>query len=367
MTEQNDSDVESVVNLEETLPMKATQQILGKACKRMRLSCNGAKAVLVERLSKVGVTTKEEVGQLAHKFDTDGQIAPAESSVASTVRTRQPTWTPHEMARLAHVLEDPRNFVAFQRLQKKPESRAEIEERHDPWSVEFVQSFNSDEFLPERPQPYDGVTQQLLDSFDPNDHPYERTAEALRSKWANLRSRFTICSRNYEKSGQGESDVFPDFARGDPIISYLHCVFKNSPTLDLVVREVGAGNRAESEIDGSSWSDRTSLIPNTHSQSNAKKRKGISDAGLEKIADSLSKPIEIKLSMVTENNSEDEIRNEKRQKVVSNDLLRSLMDLERDLVRRSDEATTEGDTDFFIVLQNRLRRVRTRIDNVLDE
>lgn len=70
----------------------------------MRLSCNGAKAVLIERLSKVGVNTREEVEQLAHKFDTDGQIAPAESSVANTVRTRQPTWTTHKMARLSHVL-----------------------------------------------------------------------------------------------------------------------------------------------------------------------------------------------------------------------------------------------------------------------
>lgn len=43
------------------------------------------------------------------------------------------------------------------------------------------------------------------------------------------------------------------------------------------------------------------------------------------------------------------------------------MDLEQELVRRSDAATIKGDEDLIHVLQNRLSRVRERIDAALDE
>lgn len=43
----------------------------------MRLSSNGTKAVLVDRLENLGIETKQEVDIQAHKFDTEGHIKQA--------------------------------------------------------------------------------------------------------------------------------------------------------------------------------------------------------------------------------------------------------------------------------------------------
>lgn len=58
--------------------------------------------------------------------------------------------------------------------------------------------------------------------LDPKSHG--RTTDAMQNKWATLRPIFTVAVRNYEKSGQSESDVFPEFASDDPITSYIFCV-----------------------------------------------------------------------------------------------------------------------------------------------
>lgn len=138
----------------------------------MRLSFSSEKAIFVEQLENVRVKTRDEVKDLAHKFDSEGQATTAEITVATFVRMLQPTRTPHELARLAHVLEDLRHLLALQCLHKKLNPRALMEEeRHDPWSAEFVQFFNSDEYLPKRPDSCNAVTRQLLDAFDHIDHP----------------------------------------------------------------------------------------------------------------------------------------------------------------------------------------------------
>lgn len=76
---------------EESCLMKATQQIFQNVCKRMRLSCNGTKAVIVQRLENMGAKTRQEAEQLAHKFNSEGPIPAVESFVATSVRTREPT------------------------------------------------------------------------------------------------------------------------------------------------------------------------------------------------------------------------------------------------------------------------------------
>lgn len=364
MAEINNEEV--IKPSENSLPIKATQHLLAKACKRIRSSSNGTKAVLVDRLAKAGVTTREEIEVLAHKWDIEGQVQDDESTTISA-RVRQAQWTPNEVVRLAHVLEDPRNFIAFRKLHQQRDTRADIEERHDPWSVEFVESFNSRDYVPERPDICDGVTQQMLDAYDPNDHPHERSAEALRSKWATLRARYTICERNFEKSGQGESDVFPDFAKGNPVMSYIHCLFKESPALEMVIREIGVGRRAESEIGGSSTSDRTEQLEKKEPQSSPKKRKGMTDEGLEKVAESLAKPVEVKITFARDESEDENGQDSRRSKLISNDILGSLMDLEKDIVRRYQEARNNGDEDLYVLLHNRLTRVQARIEAALDD
>lgn len=100
-------------------------------------------------------------------------------------------------------------------------------------------------------------------------HSHHQTGEALNSKWAFLRWKFTVCSRNYSKSGQHEYEVFPDFSQGQTIMSYMHCAFKNLPTLDMVLREVGDGIRAKYGLGGSNTveqtaSDRNNILSGEH-------------------------------------------------------------------------------------------------------
>ena len=69
---------------------------------------------------------------------------------------------------------------------------------------------------------------------------------------------------NFEASGQGDSDVFPNFTRGDDVLSYMHCVFYGHPSLEAVVRALPSDAQLESGIEKSvpsfnfrdSWSSR---------------------------------------------------------------------------------------------------------------
>jgi hypothetical protein len=56
------------------------------------------------------------------------------------------------------------------RLSTSPESQAELgKAHHDPWSVDFADTFNNPLFLTNSPDPVDGVTKDLIEQFDPWD------------------------------------------------------------------------------------------------------------------------------------------------------------------------------------------------------
>jgi hypothetical protein len=161
------------------------------------------------------------------------------------------------------VLADPRHTTAIAALYQRPESRAELEKaRHDPWSIDFADTFNDDLFLPVTPDPVDGVTKDLIEQFDRCDHPHIRNGEALRSRWRFLHGMYTVCRNNCETSGQGDSDVFSSFAEGMPLVSYMHCVCSNSPSLDFVVRKIPNGGTAEGGLGCDSRADRTACCAN---------------------------------------------------------------------------------------------------------
>lgn len=103
--------------------------------------------------------------------------------------------------------------------------------RNEPWGNESKDVLNEHEFVPDVPLPVNDVTDELLSSFNPLLHPHMRTGEALRSKWDFLRYRFTVCTRNYEKYGQGGRDVFPDFTYGQKILYYIRYLYKTSSDL----------------------------------------------------------------------------------------------------------------------------------------
>lgn len=135
------------------------------------------------RLKPFNVLTRKNVVYKENQFYKNVPIPIAESTVATSVRTRQQPLTPHELARLFHVLADPRHFASFRKLHVKPEMRSELEtDCHDLWSAEFGDAFLDSKYQPERPDPADGVTQQVLASFHPDQEPHELTADAMRDK-----------------------------------------------------------------------------------------------------------------------------------------------------------------------------------------
>jgi len=117
--------------------MAVTQQVIQRACKRRRLSMNGSEKVLVKRLKDAGYSGVQIVTKLAEEFATDGVVSrgPNEGLQA---RERQPNWSPSELARLCHVIADPRHATAVAALHQRFENRGELERGlHDPWSLEF--------------------------------------------------------------------------------------------------------------------------------------------------------------------------------------------------------------------------------------
>lgn len=100
---------------------------------------------------------------------------------------------------------------------------------------------------------------------------------------------------NFPKSGQGEHDVFTEFFYGQPIMSYMHCVFKPSPTLKIVERDFSDGTRAECGLEGSEVAESTDVVWNGSDprglSSHGTKRKTITDEGLKDIANSLTGPV----------------------------------------------------------------------------
>lgn len=89
----------------------------------------------------------------------------------------------------------------------------------------------------------------------------------------------------YSKSGKGELEVFPKYVDGFPIMSYMNCVFKHSPTLEMVLQKLGDGNRAGCGQENSEVAEHTDLERNKfclrERSSYETKRKPMTDHGLK--------------------------------------------------------------------------------------
>jgi hypothetical protein len=73
-----------------------------------------------------------------------------------------------------------------------------------------------------------GITASDISDIDPSRAEHERNSSQLCDKWAKLRSEYTRCLDNYQRSGQLEGDVFPRFSRGSRVVLYLHAL-ANTP------------------------------------------------------------------------------------------------------------------------------------------
>lgn len=91
-------------------------------------------------------------------------------------------------------------------------------------------------------------------------------------------------------------------------MSYLYYLFRNSSALEIITRELVEGIHAETIIRGSCKFNRAEQIGNTGSSPCGKNRKDITDEGLAKIADILSKPVEINLTFTSDDRDDDNLR-----------------------------------------------------------
>ena len=105
-------------------------------------------------------------------------------------------------------------------------------------------------YCPDPPDIYGGAIEETLKEFNPVNHPHIRTEAFLKSKWATLRSKFSIAYRRWSASGQGDPDTFPDFCSGDTTLAYAFCVFYKLPSLEFVIRQVPESAMGEAGIGG---------------------------------------------------------------------------------------------------------------------
>lgn len=180
-----------------------------------------------------GITSDEDILRLSKMYESEGINKDVGNGKSPD---KAANWTKHETARLCHVLADRRHATILAKLYHKSDRQELDVGSHDPWSEEFADLFNSTSYQPYQPEGESGVTDDILLDFDPTRHPVHRTGRLLKSKWTSLRSKYTIAKQKFDQSGQGESDVFPSFVDGNDSLCYLHCVFFNKPSLDMIAR-----------------------------------------------------------------------------------------------------------------------------------
>lgn len=340
---------------------KVTQTILQNACKRRKLSSSGAKKVLAARLVGAGFKTAAMARQLSVEFERDG----VDVSASGNLREKAPNWTIHETARLCHVIQSPLHSTTLARLYCKPASRAELDRgRHDPWTSEFAAMFNDEDFTPRTPDCHNGVTEDILAAFDPLLHPHQRDGAQLKTKWNKLRSKYTAARETFCRSGQGDADVFPDFTDGDPCLSYMHCVFFDSPSLEYVVRIIPSDARVEEGIEGI---DGLRNDDPPMERPRKKSSASILNAGLEAIAKSLATPIPLGAQGSTIASGTGKAFEQFDISDRMANTVDKLMDLETTLLAKISAAQESQNSSYADVLQGRLQVVQDRIRLALDQ
>lgn len=144
---------------------------------------------------------------------------------------------------------DPCHTTTLVNMYRRADSRAQLDApRHDRWSAELCQLCNSTSYCPHIPEGVNGVTEDTLLAFEPTKHPVERPGSFLKDKWRKLRTQYTVARRNFDKSGQGQNDAFPDFTDSNDMLSYMHCVCFGQPSLEMIVRIIPAVAQMECGI-----------------------------------------------------------------------------------------------------------------------
>ena len=290
-------------------------------------------------------------------------------------RGRAPNWTKDDSARLCHVIADPGNAIILAKLYQRISSRAELDiQRHDPFVYEFCTMFNDSAFMPVRPVPVDGITEDVLLGIDPSKPRHRRQGQQLKQKWTKLRSSYSVSLRNFQASGQGDREAFPDFTRGDDVLSYMHCVFHSHPSLDAVVRMLPSCAQVEAGVD-SSYSQQGTEEPLRESMSRKRRR----DDGASVLANAIhslansqrsEQPIIVQNQGPTGNSSDKSIPELDRAAKISS-TVSTLMDLESKIMMSMERIPPSYSdverSNLRQSLQRRLNNVQKMIEDAMSK
>lgn len=166
-------------------------------------------------------------------------------------RIHAANWTKEESARLCHAIADSRNTTLVAQMYQRISIRAElVRQRHGPFANEFRLLFKDADFIPTPSEPHDSVSLDVLLGIDPSIRRNVCDGHTLKQKWTKLRSAYSVASKTFEASGQGDSETFPSSTQGDDVLCYMHCVFHDHPSLDAVLRTIPLSSQIESGIVG---------------------------------------------------------------------------------------------------------------------
>jgi len=157
---------------------------------------------------------------------------------------RGPAFSSNDMARLAHVVTDPRLFDI--EADSQPLSRAELEKRRDGlWDGVLAPAVNNSDCKPAQATPVDGVLESDLRGFDPTRITSTREASELDTLYCALRSDYNRAYSNFTRSGQMEGAIVKDYVNGDHPLLYLHGLLFENPSVDFVLRSLPQAAQAE--------------------------------------------------------------------------------------------------------------------------
>ena len=147
------------------------------------------------------------------------------------------------MARVAHLMVDPRTINVVIAIFRGPDEKAAARELLDNKSTRTIELwrelcdkyFNNEEWAPQNEQDDSRVS-----DIDPSKPPSESYApEKLRALFSSMRSKYTVYYARHHKSGHlaeghGEgADNFADFVRGEMIYLYMYLVLGTNVNLSL--------------------------------------------------------------------------------------------------------------------------------------
>jgi hypothetical protein len=209
------------------------------------------------------------------------------SGGAGVVRER--AFTACDYARLMHVLCDARMTRARQ-LIMRPKDKDDLDRAPVcPWSDHVAPLYNDINFQPEAIDKFvDGICRDDLNAIDPSGLNIERTGGLLRRKWGELKSEYTIRVSQFEASGQGDSQDFPNFAAGNSYVMYLHCMVAEYTLFEsLATRLLPADARLECGISSDGRNNAGSSRP-ARGRKRANSEVAISISGLDKFTSAIS-------------------------------------------------------------------------------